>query len=493
MASNEPVVGALTTEQLAAIGGASRRLYIEAAPGSGKTTVSAHRYGIQRFGRAADPRAVVAVSFTRSATAELRDRVLNRWGDSALSWPHRIVTLDTVMCDLLTHLLHEEAVHWPGGHHELLVHDSWRARLPPSNSRRRPVIRLQGNQVCTTTVWAKPYEHAVNRADFEAAVEAGECTHDDVRTVLVDGINDERIRGALIRHLASTTRALLVDEVFDANLLDLKVVQLAIRAGLQVTLVGDPWQALYGFRGARPDAVPGFIAAEGFKQRDLHHSFRWITREQDLLSTRLRFGAATFVPAGEVKTVQVVLAREWKSLWATSPRVLPLAFRSATGRPAEAAATLLLNEMTTHAFNQKAVYLGDAYTTLGITNPGAGARLQPRLEAILRRLSGNDDLDGIRRELNTAIATESDVRMPRRHSSHIDRLAALRARVEQPSRQHVPGLTCHQAKGREWDHVGVRLEATDVQGLRQGLTHTNEDHRMLYVALTRARRQTVAV
>ncbi|MGQ4353106.1 UvrD-helicase domain-containing protein [Streptomyces drozdowiczii] len=493
MASNEPVLSALTTEQLAAIGGASRRLYIEAAPGSGKTTVSAHRYGIQRFGRTADPRAVVAVSFTRSATAELRDRVLARWGNSALSWPHRIVTLDTIMCDLLTHLLHEKAVHWPGGHHELLVHDSWRARLPPSNSRRRPIIRLQGNQVSATTVRAEPYEHAVDRAAFEAAVEAGECTHDDVRTVLETGIKDETVRGALIRHLASTTRALLVDEVFDANLLDLKVVQLAIHAGLQVTLVGDPWQALYGFRGARPEAVPGFIAAEAFKQRDLHHSFRWITRDQDLLSTQLRSGESTFLTPGEVQKVEVVLAREWKSLWATSPRVLPLAFRSATGRPPEAAATLLLNEMTTHAFSQKAIYLADAYTTLGITDPEAGARLQPRLEAILRRLSGDDDLDAIRRELNSAIATESDVRMPRRHSSHIERLAALRTRLQQPSRRPVLGLTCHQAKGREWDHVGVRLEPTDVQALRQGLAHTNEDHRMLYVALTRARRQTLAV
>ncbi|MFF9106085.1 UvrD-helicase domain-containing protein [Streptomyces rubrogriseus] len=486
-------MNALTTEQLAAIGDASRRLYIEAAPGSGKTTVSAHRYGIHRFGRDADSRAMVAVSFTRSATAELRDRVLTRWGDSALSWPHRIVTLDTVMCDFLTHLLHEEIVRWPGGHHELLVHDSWRARLPRSDSRRRPVIRLQGSQVRTTTVRAEPYEHAVDRAAFEAAVEAGECTHDDVRTVLETGITDEAVRGALIRHLATTTRALLVDEVFDANLLDLKVVQLAIHAGLEVTLVGDPWQALYGFRGARPDAVPSFITAEGFKQRDLHHSFRWITPEQDLLSTQLRSSEATLIPIGDVETVQVVLAREWKSLWATSPHVLPLAFKSATGRPPEAAATLLLNEITTHALGQKAVYLGDAYTTLGITDPDSGARLQPRLQGILRQLSGDDDLDAIRSELNTVIATESDVRMPRRHPSHIDRLAALRARLKQPSGRHILGLTCHQAKGREWDHVGVRLEETDVQALRQGLTYTKEDHRMLYVALTRARRQTVAV
>jgi DNA helicase-2/ATP-dependent DNA helicase PcrA len=71
--------------------------YIEAAPGSGKTTVAAERFGILRFSPNRDDRAVVAVSFTRSATAELGQRIRRRWGPSALAWPHRVVTLDTVL------------------------------------------------------------------------------------------------------------------------------------------------------------------------------------------------------------------------------------------------------------------------------------------------------------------------------------------------------------------------------------------------------------
>ncbi|MGP3775476.1 UvrD-helicase domain-containing protein [Streptomyces sp. SDT5-1] len=492
MASPEPGTGSLTTEQLIAIGATSNCLYIEAAPGSGKTTVSAHRYGIQRFEPVAGPRAVVAVSFTRSATAELRSRVLTRWGDSALHWPHRIVTLDTIMCDLLTHLLHEQIVHWPGGHHNLLVHDSWRARLPHSDSRRQPIIQMHGNEVRATTVRAAPREHAVDPAAFTAAVEAGECTHDDVRTVLETGMADEMVRSALVRHLAATTRALIVDEVFDANLLDLSVVKLAIEAGLDVTLVGDPWQALYGFRGARPDAVPSFLAAEGFEQRYLHHSFRWASPEQKSLSTELRAGKGVLIPTGELNNVHVVLAREWRSLWAASTHVLPLAFRSATGRPPEAAATLLLNEMTNQTFGLNTVYLGDAYTTLGIASRESVARLQPRLQTVLQILTSDDSLEFALTELHSAIAAESDIRMPRRHRVHFERLDSLRTRLQNPVR-HILGLTCHQAKGREWEHVGVRLEDSDIQSLARGLTPTDEDHRMLYVALTRARRRTVSV
>ncbi|MBK7164263.1 MAG: UvrD-helicase domain-containing protein [Candidatus Microthrix sp.] len=71
---------------MAAIASPLERIFIEAEPGSGKTTVAALRFGALRFGTAAairqsqDPRAVIGLSFTRSATAELRGRVPEEWG-----------------------------------------------------------------------------------------------------------------------------------------------------------------------------------------------------------------------------------------------------------------------------------------------------------------------------------------------------------------------------------------------------------------------------
>ncbi len=41
------------------------------------------------------------------------------------SWPHRIVTLDTIMCDLLDDLLDQGLIVWPNGHATLDVHDNW--------------------------------------------------------------------------------------------------------------------------------------------------------------------------------------------------------------------------------------------------------------------------------------------------------------------------------------------------------------------------------
>ena len=57
----------------------------------------------------------------------------------------------------------------------------------------------------------------------------------------------------------------------------------------------------------------------------------------------------------------------------------------------------------------------------------------------------------------------------------------------------VSGLSVHQAKGREYDRVGVKLKPADVTRLAQGLDIDNPDHRVLYVAATRARKSTVVI
>ncbi|TSB31564.1 3'-5' exonuclease [Streptomyces benahoarensis] len=72
-------------------------------------------------------------------------------------------------------------------------------------------------------------------------------------------------------------------------------------------------------------------------------------------------------------------------------------------------------------------------------------------------------------------------------------LANLRTRLEDAREGLVPGMTCHQAKGREWDRVGVRLKEADAAALRRGLDPTDEAHRALYVALTRPHHLSLAV
>jgi DNA helicase-2/ATP-dependent DNA helicase PcrA len=492
MATPDPRID-LSREQLLAVGSPQARLYVEAPPGSGKTTVSAQRFGLHRFARTADHRAVIAVSFTRSATAEIRNRVLEYWGPTALAWPHRIVTLDTLVHQLLNHLLRSELLQWPGGHLELRVLDSWQSHLPSIYAFNRPVLELHGNRIAPGIVRESRRSPTIEQEAFETAVSEGTCTHEDVRSVLAAALDSHTVRTELATFLARSVRSLIIDEIFDANLLDLQVVTLAARAGLAVTLVGDPWQALYGFRGARPEQVPILMDHEGFTRQSLHTSFRFTDEPQRLLTRRLRRKEPAVVDDGDVSQVNVVLARKWDALWDTDPRVLPLAIRSPSGQFQEAATTLLLSLMTDRAFGIGAVFANDALTALGITDSQAITRLQPRLQTILDSLAGDEDLDAVRNALNTTIATESSRKTPKRDRTHIARLENLRARLRLPDDQLIPGLTCHQAKGREWDRVGVHLEEPDREALRAGLDHTRETHRMLYVALTRGRLLSLAV
>ncbi|MEE4598936.1 UvrD-helicase domain-containing protein [Streptomyces sp. DSM 41524] len=495
MSNYEPGTRILTPEQVLATASPHRLLYIEAFPGSGKTTVSNQRFGLHRYARTTDHRAVVAVSFTRSATEEIRSRVSRQWGPSSLTWPHRIVTLDTILNDLLAHLLRYGILHWPGGRQELEVLDTWRSHLPTTYILDKPVLALNGTRIVTDSVRQARRGSYVKPDCFASAVGEGRCTHDNVREVLQLALRIEGIRASVVTYFATTIRSLLVDEVYDANDLDLGVIRLAANAGLVITLVGDPWQALYGFRGARPENVPRLLSQLGFERSELQTSFRWRgSAAQTSLARQLRRKERAVLPAGQAGDVDVVLARQWKLLWDADPHILPLAVRPKTGQFQEAVCTLLLNELAQSTFGRPAVDLIDARTSLGIMESDTLAELRPHLRNALERLAGQGNLVGIWTDLAAAMVTmtpvepsESQKRTPRAA------LANLRTRLEAAREGLVPGMTCHQAKGREWDRVGVRLEEADTAALRRGLDPTDEAHRALYVALTRARHLSLAV
>ncbi|MEU7510647.1 UvrD-helicase domain-containing protein [Streptomyces sp. NPDC042898] len=346
MSSPRPETPVLTAEQLLVAASPHRLLYIEAFPGSGKTTVSHQRFGLHRFARTPDHRAVVAVSFTRSATEEIRSRVSRQWGPSALTWPHRIVTLDTVLNDLLSHLLKSRVLQWPGSHEELEVLDTWPTHLPTTRTKAKPVLRLAGTRVITTYQQEDEPSYHIKPADFSAAVGDGRCTHENVREVLQDALGTEDVRARVTAYFSMAIRSLLVDEVYDANDLDVEVIRVAADAGLAVTLVGDPWQALYAFRGARPESVRRLLGLLQFEHGRLQTTFRWRdSTTQMSLAQRLRRGEGTVLTKAAAKDVDVVLARKWQSLWDGDPHVLPLAAKWKTEPLQKALCTLLLNEL----------------------------------------------------------------------------------------------------------------------------------------------------
>jgi DNA helicase-2/ATP-dependent DNA helicase PcrA len=489
-------LSALTEDQLLAATATADALYLEAAPGSGKTTVAAHRFGVQRYGRRyrADPRGVVAVSFTRSATWELRTRVRRLWGLGAVRMPHRILTLDALICDLLHVLLATNHIAWPGGHIALDVRDTWKALVATSWSNRQAFVVVVDGRV---DIQAARVD-ATNRptpADIRSKMEDGICTHEEVRTVLEYALAQAPMREALVSYLGASIRSLIVDEVFDANPLDLDVVQLARDAGADVTLIGDPWQALYRFRGARPELVPTLVEHNKMLARPLSQSFRWRSDSQAKLARQLRAGEPTTLPpAAPGQAPDVVLATEWKHLWDLDARILPLAFGAAKGNIEEAGATLLLDFASRSLLGVSAVYAGEAFSTLRIEDPLAVGRLDARWPDVIDKLRqpGDAGPKAAYVALVALLATECDTTFRAVRANYTNRLGWLRKRLEADC-DVILGMTVHQAKGREWNAVGVALQSTHVSRLGGGLSVSESVDRALYVACTRARFCTFAV
>jgi DNA helicase-2/ATP-dependent DNA helicase PcrA len=495
---SDAVVGGLTTEQRLAAATATRNIFIEAGPGTGKTTVSAHRFAVQRFGAEyrQDRRAGVAVSFTRSATRNLTRRVQRLWGPSAMAWPHRVVTLDTVMCDLVHDLLRAGLLHWPNGHTTLDVHDSWASFSGSTWNRTAYAIVVVGDQVEVSRAWV-----ARSRSSIPATVSIpllleGICTHDDVRDVLEQALTNHRLATFVSERLKAGMRSLVVDEVFDANDLDIAIIETAINAGIAVTMVGDPWQALYVFRGARPEVVPLLLQRTNARTLSLTHSFRWKDPEQRELAQRLRSGQPVILPVENcdsgVGIVDVVLALMWKPLWELGGGVLPLAFHAFKGGTEEAAATLLLNHVTRNIFSLDATYLNDALTALAITDRDVPRQLEADLQEVAEalRTPGRAALNAAYDHLLEVVRTVSPRGLRRAHPAHTHRLMLVQDRLAHAGRP-VPGLTTHQAKGGEWEAVGVRLTNPERAALASGLSVAEDTHRKLYVACTRARHRTI--
>lgn len=487
----------LTEDQKKAAASTAGRLFIEASPGSGKTTVAAERFGIARFDpRHASSGPVVAVSFTRSATSELRRRVLRRWGPAATAWPHRIETIDSFMRRVLEFLLRDGSLGWPGGHTELEILDDWHGHagfrpLDVNGWCRVMDVRDDGTIRTRAVRLGAPRWGFSNVGPIRDLLKSGLATPREVRETLAEAFASPEIRDKTRSFLRGSAGHLIVDEVFDANVLDLRLFHACCQADVHVTFIGDPWQALYGWRGATPDQVEPFMDDKAFVRRELPHSFRFTTEQTQLLAHQLRTGEPAALP-GAVQ-VEVALGRKWAALWALDANVLPLSF----GRPrnqTDAAMALLLDVATRALLRSPALFVREAVLILGIgvdrfEQEGA-ARLGPVLE-LLGAEGSAAALDALRDAVVELGAAQRPPAVVANEAGHCANLDALAMRLVQEAT--VPGLTVFQAKGLEWNSVGVHLTPQDGAHLAGGLDAEVDDHRVLYVALTRARRNVGAL
>lgn len=488
----------LTNEQVLAAASESTLVNIISGPGSGKTTVSAARFGYLHHRDPDGRRGVLGLSFTRSAVGELRSRITARWGHHAAELPNLVTTFDDFHVRVLHHLLDLGFATWPGGHRRLDVIDDFRGIdsdyrwLITGSYRRYAGCGPDGVITSLSERISKPKFGFGKQGPHLAVLGGGTSSHDDVRRALRTVLkNVPGSRDAVVAWLAANYRHVVVDEIYDADELDIFIcMSVADTTTATLTLVGDPWQALYDWRGATPEKVGEYLVDNyPFTPYEQPQSFRFVTEQTIELARALRAGEGVALPPVASTATDVALGRNWATLWTVGDNVLPLAFRT-VGNRIDAALNLLLDEVTRTKLGRKSFGRQSALVHLGLPEEGIERILLEHFRPILTELvAGLPAVDSLERVRDAAEAVSPKSRPSKLKASaeeqRVQEVERLRRRLTRADL--IPGLTVHQAKGCEWPRVGVALTAAHETALATGLTNAQEEHCVVYVALTRAK------
>lgn len=494
----------LDARQREAVTSTAAPLAIIAAAGSGKTTVLTRRIAHRIATGTATAGHTLALTFTRDAAGELRRRL------TALDL-HQPIESGTFHSVALR-LLRDRAL----ARHE----------APP----RVAVDRLRLVRECLTELrldlspsaaiadldWARArlvaperYEELSRRArrsavppgrfaDLARAYERlkrrrGVVDFDDLLERALQAVRGDAVFAEVVRW---RFRHLYVDEAQDLNPLQHQLLESWRGGRLDLCLVGDPRQAIYGWNGAESTALteverryPGVTVVA-------------LTTNHRCSPQVVRAGAAALAGGGH--------GDDTTSDRPDGPAVEIHGFASEHDE-ADAVTRLVLDALGRH-------HPGDV---------GVLARTNDQLAAIERRLesagvptvraAGRSPLEvalvdayraGSRDQLtawvDAALAAPDDVR--RRVAEEADRYlvagepGGFRAWVESrrpfddlvtPPADAVAVLTFHAAKGREWETVVVTgvEDGLVPHGSATNTAQRAEESRLLYVALTRARRE----
>jgi len=235
----------LNPQQQAAVETAAACTAVIAGPGTGKTKTLVARIAhlIEKCG--VSPSEITAVTFTRQAAAEMLERLTAQLGTKAV----RGLTVGTfhAIClnlldkrSLLSRRQAQEIV-------ETLLKEHEETRSPSECLR---LLSLYKNHLCTHTAETASLPAWLPDA-YEQRLEVLGLR--DLDDVLLHALKAPAASRKQFRHL-------LVDEFQDINAVQHALVSHWSRESRSLFVIGDPDQAIYGFRGAQADCFDTFLS-----------------------------------------------------------------------------------------------------------------------------------------------------------------------------------------------------------------------------------------
>ena len=526
-AASAQILAGLNEEQRAAVVSDSKLLVIRAGAGSGKTRVLTRRIAYGAANDTLDARRVLALTFTRKAAGELNHR-LRQLG---LRQSAAAGTFHAIALSQLRQRWEQRSENPP----TLLDRKvGFVARLVPRvNDRTTPL------DLVAEIEWAKA-RRILPAAYAEAALAAGrkpplepervariyedyEATKakrnlidfDDI--LILCGRQLQRDRNAA-EAFRWSFRHIFVDEFQDVNPLQFALLKMFVGPDPDLCVVGDSRQAIYAWNGADSSYLDDFSTHfPGAGQVSLHQNYRStpeilrcasaVLPTHDALTPTRPSGSTPSIDAhADDRAEARSIARALRNTHSSNTRWRNMAVLVRTN-----AQVVLLSDA-----------LSDAKVPVNARGDGKlidrpevldaidqmlrlGLPLEASLDDIAHRLAVEDDDDSNADESGDAAPTErrsileAFIRLGRDHLA-VDASASVRSFVEAiktgsneaatTGGDRVDVTTFHAAKGLEWDVVHVA-------GMERGLSpigHAKsedaiaEEHRLIYVALTRARR-----
>ena len=240
------ILAGLDADQRRAVETTAGPLLIVAGPGSGKTRALTHRIAHLVTNHAVPPARCLAITFTRRAAGEMRDRLRTLLPEA---WEH-----------VALHTFHSLGLSILNEHHNAA--GLQRGFRIASDAER---IQLLRDALDVSEKRARGQLSAISHAKRTRASPAGEspaeafgayeremearnlCDFDDLIIRAADALESTPVLRAQYRQRC---RWVSVDEFQDVDEQQVRLMKQLVPPGGNICAIGDPDQAIYGFRGA---------------------------------------------------------------------------------------------------------------------------------------------------------------------------------------------------------------------------------------------------
>ena len=237
----------LTSHQQTAVTMAKGPVIVTAGPGTGKTRVLTHRVIDLIQNRGVSPASVMAVTFTNRAATEMWERIVSLSSGGEELVPMRVGTFHRLSLDLLREHAPERlgAIADRGEARAVLqeVIADIDTEIPVDDALSQiSLCKAQGPEISDII---SPERQTIYTNYQHRLTTYGLMDFDDILLILHDVLC-----GDILRTVQARFSHVLVDEFQDVNAVQYALVQKLAGNGSGLFVIGDPDQAIYGFRGA---------------------------------------------------------------------------------------------------------------------------------------------------------------------------------------------------------------------------------------------------